>query len=157
MLAFGLVAAVLLGMSIWHYRHLQDELAALTLRTAAIDRPKQSSRLLSKGEQEALVLRVKDANAVLAELGVDWNGLLDGLERAASPDAVLLEVRPDVLKGQLRLAGEARNLPELLKYVRRLEAHAPLTDVALEEHETAHDDPQKPVRFVINAHWRQTP
>lgn len=152
-----LLAAALLSFSAWHYRQLQDELAGLNLRNAPPASPRPAPRTLKKGEQDAQALRVRDANAVLAELGLDWNGLFDGLEKAALPDAVLLEIRPEAAKGRLRLKGEARNLPDLLKYVRRLEDHAPLTDVVLAEHEVAQDDPQKPVRFVINAGWKQTP
>jgi Tfp pilus assembly protein PilN len=147
----------MLLQGMWQYQTLQAELDDLQMQSVPARTPKAEKPHLSKQDQEVLALRARDANDVLNELGTDWNGLLDGLEKAAMPGISLLEIKPEASKGSLSIKGEARRLPDILEYARQLETIASFDDVALQEHEVAKEDAQKPVRFVIDARWRKRP
>lgn len=151
-----LASAVLaVGLAAWQYTRLQAERAGLALQLEARAEVKKMPAAMPVVPKDQTVLKeqVKQANAVLAELGRPWPRLFSQLEAAAGPEIALLAIRPDAAKGQLRVIGEARHLGDVLEYVHRLVESGEFTDVVLEQHEVVDADPQKPVRFALGAHW----
>lgn len=152
LLAMAVTAA---GLAAWQYAQLQAERAGLALQLEARAEVKKMPVAvpLAPKEQTALKEQLKQANAVLAELGRPWPRLFNQLESAAGPEIALLAIRPDAAKSQLRVIGEARRLDNVLEYIHRLVESAGFADVVLEQHEVVDADPQKPVRFALSAHW----
>jgi hypothetical protein len=151
-----LASAVLaVGFAAWQYTQLQAERAGLALQLEALTDVKKTPATVPVAPKDQAVMKeqVKQANAVLAELGRPWPRLFSQLEVAAGPEIALLAIRPDAAKGQLRVIGEARHLGDVLEYVHRLVESGGFTDVVLEQHEVVEADPQKPVRFALSAHW----
>lgn len=146
------LATVLAG---WQYSQLQAARAGLALQLEEASAVKKAPAVapLSLDAQAALKEQVKQANAVLAELGHPWPAMFSHLEHATGKDIALLAIRPDAGKGRIRLVGEARHLADVLEYVRRLATVSSMTDVVLEGHEVVESDPQKPVRFELSARW----
>lgn len=98
------------------------------------------------------------ALGVAAGLGRDWNALLAALESAADdPGLALRELDQDGAKGRLKLSGEARNLPEVFAFVKRLEAIPALRDVRLVSYAFRQDGPIQVVGFDLQARWEVQP
>lgn len=98
------------------------------------------------------------ALGVVAGLGRDWNALLAALEAAADdPGLALLALDQDGAKGRLKLSGEARNLPEVFAFVKRLEAIPALRDVRLAGYAFRQDGPIQVVGFDLQARWEAQP
>lgn len=98
------------------------------------------------------------ALGLVASLGRDWNALLAALESAADdPGLALLELDQDGAKGRLKFSGEARNLPEVFAFVKRLEAIPALREVRLAGYAFRQDGPIQVVGFDLQARWEARP
>lgn len=154
--AWGLLLSALLLFSAvgWEYLRLESERANLQSRVRNDSHASRTSNAPPSPEiQKAMQDQIRQANAVLSELGRPWPALFSMLEKIARPEIALLAIRPDAAKGRLRIAGEARQLADALDYVRKLAATGQMTDVVLEEHEVVASDQQRPVRFALSARW----
>ena len=154
--AWGFLLSALLLFSItgWEYLRLESERTNLQSRAQNDPHSARASDAPPSPEiQKALQDQVRQANAVLGELGRPWPALFSILEETAQPEIALLAIRPDAAKGRLRIAGEARRLADALEYTRKLAATGHMTDVVLEEHEVIASDQQRPVRFALSARW----
>ena len=153
LLLLGIAAA--LG-ALLEYRVLEFRRAGLELRLAEAGRrahqdPESIARSAHLGEE---------AGRVAQELGTPWTRLLAELESASrdsSGTVALLSIEPDHAKHQVRVGGEARDLPLALAYAERLQRSPLLRFAMLESHEVRSDDPQRPVRFALIAEWRELP
>jgi len=154
---WGLLAVGVLGtvLTAWTSRQLIAERDGLRLTLQARTAPATTKRITSISAESAAMQQeqLKQANLVLRELGRPWPALFSGLEDAAGAQIALLQIKPDSVKGRLRLTAEARTLEDALDYVRRLAEEGGMQDVILEQHQVVEDDAQKPVRFSINARW----
>ena len=65
----------------------------------------------------------------------------------------LLSVQPDLQNRIVRIAGEAKTLPLLMAYVRRLGTTRALSNVYLTGHEVKTQDAQRPITFSLVAAW----
>ena len=154
--AWGLLLSALLLFSLngWEYLRLESERTNLQSRARNDPHAARASNAPPSPEiQKALQEQVRQANAVLSELGRPWPTLFAILEETTQPEIALLAIRPDAAKGRLRIAGEARRLADALEYTRKLAATGHMTDVVLEEHEVVASDQQRPVRFTLSARW----
>jgi Tfp pilus assembly protein PilN len=75
------------------------------------------------------------------------------VEASVGDQVTLLGVEPDTEKRELRLIAEAKDLDAMLAYARRLQESALFSDAYVVSHQIQQQDPQKPVRFVVNAQW----
>jgi hypothetical protein len=85
---------------------------------------------------------------------VPWSELFASAESAAMPDVALLSIESDTDKRRVKISGEAKHLEAVLEYLRFLAARPALADVYLQSHNVQKQDPQRPVRFTVNAQWR---
>jgi hypothetical protein len=153
-----LLGALLCAASVYQYHLLESERAALQLRLQAKLATPAASRAAEHGRIPArLEDQVKQANTVLGQLGVPWPTLLEHLEVTTGTGIALLSVRPDAVKGKLRLTGEAKHLTDVLRYVELLGGDKVVQNVVLEQHEVAAADTQKPIRFALSADWGKRP
>lgn len=150
----SLSALLLFSATTWEYLRLESERTNLQSRMQNDSHAIRTSNAPPPPEiQKALQDQIRQANAVLSELGRPWPALFSMLEEVARPEIALLAIRPDAAKGRLRIAGEARRLADALDYTRKLAATGRMTDVVLEEHEVVASDQQRPVRFALSARW----
>lgn len=93
------------------------------------------------------------ANKTINRLTVPWESLFQAVEAANFIDAALLAIQPELDKQLLVLTAEAKDLPSMLEYIRRLSGESVLVKAELVSHQVQQQDPQKPVRFVVHAGW----
>lgn len=98
----------------------------------------------------------KEAMAVVGKLSTPWDALFRIFESIVDEDTVLLALDPQPVNGEIQVTAESRNFPAMLAYVKRLRESPSLRDVYVSSHEVQQQDPQHPVRFVINARWDTT-
>ncbi len=125
------------------------EIKKMSRRTpgAMTESPRDSREL----QQEARV-----ANSVLRRIAVPWDTLFREIETNTDESVALLSVLPDLQNSTVRISGEAKNLPVLLGYIRRLDATRSLSNVYLTGHEVKTLDAQRPVTFSLLAAWVET-
>jgi Tfp pilus assembly protein PilN len=155
LLATALLALVLLG---GYYQDLKqrnalweakvDRIAHLSSRGARAARP------LNEQAARAQILEVQQANQVLRQLSLPWNALFNAVEASAGNDVALLALEPDAQKGTVRISGEAKRLDAVLGFVKHLGTHGVFTRVFLQNHQVQEQDPQRPVRFTLQAVWK---
>ena len=86
-------------------------------------------------------------------LATPWDNLLVAIEAANMPDIALLSLEPNSKKQLVVLTGEAKNLPVVLQYIKRLQQTPMLAQVYLQKHNIEESDTSKPVRFSLLAKW----
>jgi hypothetical protein len=103
------------------------------------------------------LVALRRANAVIDQLTVPWDGLFEAVEAADVRGLGLLSLTPGARERSLRLAGEARNVGELLAYVDRLAAQPALAQVHLLGYTSGVRDGTSIVSFTIGASWKAQP
>jgi Tfp pilus assembly protein PilN len=93
-------------------------------------------------------------NAAILQLNLPWRALHDAVKAATPPTVALLALEPDAKRRTLRITAEARGSDEMLAYVERLQREDWFADVALTRHEINEQDPNRPIRFQLDAQWR---
>jgi len=146
------VGAVILGQII----QIQHDVAAETAGAQSrLDRLARNSPDvdMERADREGLRQEIAQANEILDQLTLPWDGLFQVVETSADKNVALLAIQPDVQKRLVRLSGEARNLKALLDYLARLEKSGVLQHVYLTNHEIKVQDPDRPVHFALVAEW----
>lgn len=126
------------------YSHQQKQIA----------RVKEGIRQARDTASDPQVLEaMKRASGVIEQLAFPWGQLFTALESVATGDAVLLSVQPDTAAGTVSLTGEAKDWDAMLAYLRLLSEEQFFDSVQLVSHQVQQNDPQKPVRFVLQCGW----
>ncbi|HWJ95291.1 MAG TPA: PilN domain-containing protein [Telluria sp.] len=152
--AIALVLAASAGYAYLTYgedkRAFEAELASARARRVQAQPMKVAvtAPVLSPAEAAAV-------NAVVMQLNLPWRELRDAV-RAATPQGVaLLALEPDAKKQAVRLTAEARTSEDMVGYVERLKQQPLFASVVLARHEISDQDPNRPLRFQVDAQWRQ--
>lgn len=130
------------------YRDTQAELDRLQLTDRIVKTERRPAPALSKERLEA---ETKSAEAVVRQLSLPWAPLIQAIEQAATRDVAILEMQPEAQSRSVRLTAEARTQEAMFQYLRRLGAAHALADVHVVSHQVQRDDPQRPVRFSVQA------
>jgi len=94
---------------------------------------------------------------VLRQLALPWGAIIESVEAATTADVALLQLQPDAQQRQLRLGAEARSQQAMLEYLQRLAAARALSEVHVVNHQLQVEDPNRPVRFTVQASLRGLP
>lgn len=121
---------------------------ALVSRVHSVRFVDQSGAKITPAEAQ----NFKNASLIASQLNTPWDSLLKVLESAPMEHVALLSVEPIASRRQLRLIGEAKDLPTMLDYLSYLQAEPALQRVILTSHQIQ-TQPGSPVRFQIQAHW----
>lgn len=148
------VALLVAGMLVEHYREVKLDLARIEAQQGLLGNEKRAVRATPR---ERLDEEVKAAEAVLRQLALPWNTIIETIEAATTEDVALLRMQPDAQQRQLRLAAEARNPEAMLEYLRRLAAAKTLAEVHVASHQVQMEDPQRPIQFTVQAQLRGAP
>lgn len=152
-----LIVAMLLAFDAVHYtQSLKREAAVFRNHLQGKAAASGSSRVDGKSTQAADA-EVTEAADVLRQLATPWHTLFRSLERAYVEEIALLAVQPDAQRRTVAIVGEAREYGDILAYLTRLRAEAPLADAYLVGNEVKESDPQRPLVFTIAAQWRPDP
>lgn len=92
-------------------------------------------------------------NAAVLQLNLPWRALRDAVGAATPPTIALLALEPDAHKQSLRLTAEAKNSDEMFAYVEKLKEQELFSAVLLTRHEINDQDPNRPIRFQLDAVW----
>lgn len=121
----------------------RDLLALATPRRAA------EARASVPAERAAAVNRAID------RLNLPWGRVFGALEATRGEDVALLTVDPEPAKRLVKVSGEARAAAAMLAYVDRLGAEGSFARVSLVKHQVNEQDAHKPLRFQIEATWKE--
>ena len=101
--------------------------------------------------------QVAAVNRAVAALNLPWDNLFGAVEAARPEKVALLNLEPDGVRRSLRLVAEARDSADMLAFVDRLAARPELATVNLVKHEIQEKDAQRPLRFQVDAQWKEAP
>lgn len=96
-------------------------------------------------------------NAAVLQLNLPWRALHDAVQSATPASIALLALEPDAKKRSLRITAEARSSDDMIGYVELLRQQDGFSAVGLVRHEINEQDPNRPIRFQIDAEWRAAP
>ena len=145
-LCFGVLVNVL------DYREAQEEVAALQAALQAragapVLRP-VAQTLPPVSEQQAAAV-----NAAVMQLNLPWRALHEAVRGATPPSVALLALEPDARKRVLRITAEARGSDDMIAYIEALQKQDWFGAVTLVRHEISEQDPNRPIRFQLDAQW----
>jgi len=140
------------ALQVLDYREAREEVdaqqGALRTRAAApLPRP-VAARAEPVGAQQAAAV-----NAAIMQLNLPWGALHDAVRSATPANVALLALEPDAKKRVLRISAEARSSDDMLDYVDALGREEWFGKVTLARHEVVEQDPNRPLRFQIDAEW----
>lgn len=92
-------------------------------------------------------------NTAVMQLNLPWRALHDAVREATPATVALLALEPDARKRVLRITAEARNSDDMIAYVELLQKQEWFGAVTLVRHEIGDQDPNRPIRFQVDAGW----
>lgn len=152
------VALTALSLTGGYYRTLEQQVVAWETRLDRIERLSSRAarvpRTVTLQTARARKLEVIQANQVVRQLSLPWNALFKAVEPSSAQNIALLSLEPDAGNGTVTIGGEAKDLGSLLSYTKQLSASGIFDGVMLKSHRVDQDDPQKPLRFSLQATWK---
>ena len=155
MFVFMLSCVVALALGI-HYRNLAQQAAHLETLVAKIEEKVHPGRSLAQpdaADARQASVEIQTANEVIMQLNLPWSALFNALEEANSSNVALLGLEPNARKGLVRVNGEAKNAAALFDYIRLLQSSKSMSTVYLKHQQVQERDPEKPIRFTLDASW----
>lgn len=153
LLASSACLAVPAALYASHYlaeqRAFEAELAERSARVAAPVTVQAAARAPVATEAQAAAV-----NAAVMQLNLPWRDLHDAVASATPASVALLALEPDAKRRVLRITAEARSSDDMLAYVERVQDLDWFAHVALTRHEINEQDPNRPIRFQLDAQWR---
>ena len=153
----GLVL-ILVASMFWYYTRLSNNNNQLESVVNQIEGKLHQDRQPSGGN---VSLNTKEVivyyNKVIQKLNLPWDDLFVILEEAKGENIALLGVEPNAKDSKVKLTGEAKDFKSMFDYVRALRAQPVLTNVYLLDHKIDDQNPDKPVRFTLEAAWVEKP
>ena len=153
--ALLLVGVCALLFVVWCYQEETEKITRQEVLMQGVQRASPTHTEVSpiRKDPEQVAQEVKQANAVILELNLPWKELFESFESAQNGDVAVLSIEPDAQKGLVRIGGEAKSLESLPAYLAHLQKVTLFRDVVLLNHQVQEQDPQRPVRFMLQATW----
>ncbi|MGK5079772.1 hypothetical protein [Janthinobacterium sp. HLX7-2] len=93
-------------------------------------------------------------NAAILQLNLPWRDVQDALATATPPGIALLALEPDARKHLLKITAETTSSDAMVAYIAQLKQQELFgSRVQLLRHEINDLDPNKPLRFQLEARW----
>ncbi|KAB8046963.1 hypothetical protein GCN74_28320, partial [Janthinobacterium sp. FT14W] len=93
-------------------------------------------------------------NTAILQLNLPWRDVQDALASATPPGIALLALEPDARKRVLKITAETTGSDAMVAYIAQLKQQELFgARVQLLRHEINALDPNKPLRFQLEAHW----
>ena len=148
-LILGIALAVAAALTV-RFQEVQAELARTLVPSVA----GASARNAPKAAAAQLEERRKGAEAVMRQLALPWATFVQGLEEAAVPQVVLLQVHPDAQQKLVRVTAEAPDKRLMTEYLRRLALAKAFSEVHLLNYRVQEDGKTPAIQFSIQAALR---
>jgi Tfp pilus assembly protein PilN len=148
----ALVLAIVAAMQVWQLSEQRrvdaEQVARVTQHHAAPVQaaPAQAQVTIAPSQAAAV-------NAAVLQLNLPWRALHDAIGTATPANVALLALEPDARKHTVRITAETQGSDGMIAYVEALQEQGWFTAVALTHHETNDVDPNKPIRFQVEAQW----
>ena len=92
-------------------------------------------------------------NAAVLQLNLPWRALQDAIAAATPKSIALLALEPDPRRRSMKITAEAKTSDEMIAYIEQLKQQELFGAVALLRHEINELDPNRPIRFQLDAQW----
>lgn len=149
-----LCAAGLIAWDVWRYTLLIQIRHTHQLAHDRLQIPvNASASRTGSGSMAPYKEDVRRAVQATDRLNTPWDALFESVEGAIDGQSVLLGMEPHVERRELRLRIETKDLEEMLRCLKRIDAAPGLHGAYLETHQVFFQDPQHPVRFTVLARW----
>lgn len=153
------VALLALGLTGAYYLRLTNQTAGWEAKLEQLGgshkRKLQASDRAGAAAAAELAKEVRQANEVLRKLTMPWEDLFRAVETTASKDVTLLALAPNTEKRMVKIYGEAKDFDAVLNYITLLENQKEFGTVYLQSHQIQQQDPEKPIRFTLQAAWKE--
>jgi hypothetical protein len=95
-------------------------------------------------------------NAAVLQLNLPWRALQDAVEQATPKQVALIALEPDPRRRSMKITAEAKNSDDMIAYIEQLKGQEMFGAgaVTLLRHEINEPDPNRPIRFQLDAQWR---
>lgn len=93
-------------------------------------------------------------NAAVLQLNLPWRALHDAVQAGTPASVALLALEPDARRHSVRITAEAKSSDDMIAYVGQLRKQEWFSSVVLARHEINEQDPNRPIRFQLDAQWR---
>ncbi|WP_426111100.1 hypothetical protein [Massilia sp. PWRC2] len=145
-------AAIALGMHMLaRQRALQAQVAALRATAQAPAAASSVAAAVLKPAPGAA--RVDAINGAILQLNLPWPALRAAIDVATPATVALLALEPDARRRSLKISAETRDPDAMIDYVAQLKRQSLFGEVLLLRHEINELDPNRPLRFEIEATW----
>lgn len=142
-------AAAVLG-----YRLMLQQRADQAQLNAALTRAKAPVVVAVAAEQPKISeVQAAAVNAAVMQLNLPWRALHDAIGSATPASIAMLALEPDARKRSMKITAEAKSSDAMIAYVEELKKQELFSDVVLTRHEINEQDPNRPIRFQIEAEW----
>jgi Tfp pilus assembly protein PilN len=128
-------------------RAFDAQLAARQRASAPAAAPVQAAGPAISATQAAAI------NGAVLQLNLPWRALHDAIGAATPRSIALLALEPDARKRTMRITAEAKTSDDMIAYVEQLKQQELFAAVVLTRHEINDQDPNKPIRFQLDAQW----
>ncbi len=155
LLGLALAATAHVGMAYWRLEQQMGRVQSAVEKVARKMEPGRAAAPLTAAQKQQFEAEIKSANDVVQRLNLPWDKMLAALETSNSDDIALLGIAPDAKKRRLQVIGEAKSFAALFDYIRILQESESLAGVYLRHHQIQEQDPEKPVRFTLEASWTE--
>jgi hypothetical protein len=92
-------------------------------------------------------------NAAVLQLNLPWSALHDAIAAATPKNVALLVLEPDPRRRSMKITAEAKTADDMIAYIEQLKQQELFGAVALVRHEINELDPNRPIRFQVDAQW----
>lgn len=153
--AIGFIAAgcLLALAATWEYWVTEDEATDLAQRAESLRlSAAQQQQKLMRPEPKLSSQTVDAINRAITRLNLPWEAVFTALEADLPQDVALLEIVPGSRRS-LRLVAESPTPESMTNFIEKLTENGYLAEVTLVKHEINEQDPNRPIRFVLEAQW----
>jgi hypothetical protein len=124
----------------------------------AFERHRQERSAARSHVPAAPVLVIPEAqaaaiNAAILQLNLPWRDLQEAVGTATPPAVAMLAMEPDSRKSIVKLTAEVKNSEDMIAYIEALKQQEFFNSVVLTRHEVMEQDPNRPIRFQVEAGW----
>jgi Tfp pilus assembly protein PilN len=127
----------------------QHQLQHLRERVAALSAPRTEVAQVAIPEAQATFV-----NGAILQLNLPWRELQDAVLAATPRTVALLALEPDPRKRVLKISAETKTSDDMVDYVAALKEQESFSSVLLTRHEINEQDPNRPLRFQLEATWQ---
>lgn len=152
-----LLAVVTLLFAGDYYQGMSEKIRDWEVKSGQAAKSAGRTTARSQREMDDMALEIKHANEVLNQITMPWDKLFQAVEWSADKDVALLAMEPDEAKHEVKIRGEAKNIEEVLSYIRHLAEQEIFSSVYLQSHQVQQQNAHRPVRFALVAAWKVTP